>query len=103
MASENPPDQLLLWETTQVANTDGSFTVRPKRVAITPEIGSKKAGRILGFHYKTVHRLCELGEAGGGLKAYKLPSARGNAKWRIYWQSVMEYKERREAAMRKRG
>lgn len=95
--------QLMLFETVQVAHPDGSFTVRPKSVAVTREIGAKRAGKILGLHAKTVHRLCDLGETAGGLKAWKLPAKRGNAKWRIDWQSVVTYKERREAQMREAG
>lgn len=90
-------EQILLFETTQTDNGDGSFTVRPKRVSVQREIGSRKAASILGLHIKTVHRLCEIGEENGGLKAWKLPSKRGNAKWRIDWESVTGYKERRRA------
>jgi hypothetical protein len=91
-------DQLMLFETVQTANADGSFTVRPKRVTIVKEIGAKRAAKILGFHPDTVRRLCELGEEMGGLKAYKNPSERGNAMWRIDWVSVTSYKARRIAA-----
>lgn len=90
----------MLFEAVQTANADGSFTVRPKAVAVTKEIGAKRAGKILGLHEKTIHRLCELGEEHGGLKAYKLPSKRGNAKWRIDWMGCVTYKERRERTMR---
>lgn len=99
MASHSP-NQLMLFEALQTQNADGSFTIRPKRVEVTREIGAKRAAKILGLHEKTVHRLCELGEENGGLKAYKLPSKRGNAKWRIDWQSCVTYKERRRAQMR---
>jgi hypothetical protein len=90
--------QLMLFETVQIANGDGSFTVRPKEIVIVDEIGARRAGRILKLHIETIYRLCELGEDAGGLKAFKLPSERGNAKWRIDWQSVMTYKLRRTAA-----
>lgn len=105
MASQSPApqSQLMLFETVQVSNPDGSFTVRPKAVAVTREIGAKRAARMLGLHEKTVHKLCDLGEAAGGLKAWKLPSKRGNAKWRIDWQSCVTYKERRERQMRGAG
>jgi len=99
MASESP-SQLMLFETIQTANSDGSFTVRPKAVAVAKDISAKRASKILGLHVKTIHRLCELGEDGGGLKAYKLPSVRGNAKWRIDWQGAVTYKQRRERQMR---
>jgi hypothetical protein len=92
--------QMMLFEAVQTANGDGSFTVRPKAVAVVREIGAERAGKILGLHVKTIHRLCELGEEHGGLKAYKLPAKRGNAKWRIDWQSTVTYKARREAQMR---
>ncbi|WP_193214951.1 hypothetical protein [Luteolibacter marinus] len=99
MASQ--PSQMMLFEAVQTANADGSFTVRPQRVAVVKEIDVKRASRILGYHADTVRRLCELGEAGGGLKAYKNPSARGNAKWRIDWESAMSYKTRRQDAARR--
>ena len=87
--------QMMLFQTESVANADGSFTVRPKAVRIENEIRAKKAAKILGMSVDTVQRLCELGEKGGGLKAYQNPSKRGNAPWRIDWESVMTYKERR--------
>jgi hypothetical protein len=99
MASQST-SQLMLFETVQTAHADGSFTVRPKAVAVTREIGAKKAAKIIGIHVKTVHQLCDLGEEAGGLKAWKLPSKRGNAKWRIDWQSAVTYKERRERQIR---
>ena len=80
--------------TEQTVNPDGSVTIRPVGVADNREIGAAAAGRTLGLHVKTVHRLCELGEAHGGLKAWKLPSARGNAKWRINLQSVVNFREK---------
>jgi hypothetical protein len=91
--------QLMLFETVQTANPDGSFTVRPKAIAVTREIGAGRAAKILGLHVETVYRLCELGEEHGGLKAWKLPSARGNAKWRIDWESTAGYKQRRQCQM----
>lgn len=99
MAAANP-SQLMLFETVQVANPDGSFTVRPKRIEITREIGASRAAKIIGVHVETIYRLCELGEADGGLKAWKLPSVRGNAKWRIDWESAAGYKQRRTVGMR---
>ena len=88
--------QLMLFETVQTDNGDGSFTVRPKAVRIDREIRAKKAARIMGVHVETVYRLCELGEKHGGLRAYKLPSVKGNAPWRIDWEFLMGYKARRE-------
>ena len=105
MASHNATDgsQLMLFEAVQTANADGSFTVRPKRIEITREITAKRAARIIGQHVETIYRLCELGEEHGGIKAFKNPSERGNAKWRIDWESAMGYKARRQAAMRDGG
>lgn len=96
----SPPRQMVLFEVEQTSHADGSFTVRPKAVAVTREIGAGKAGKMLGLCKEAIYRLCELGEEGGGLKAWQLPSARGNAKWRIDWQSAIGYRERREAAKR---
>jgi hypothetical protein len=95
--------QLMLFETIQTANADGSFTVRPKAIAVTREIGAKRAAKLIGLHVETIYRLCELGEEHGGLKAWKLPSERGNAKWRIDWESAAGYKARRERQMRAAG
>lgn len=106
MASQPYPtqqSQLMLFEAVQTANADGSFTVRPKAISVTREIGARRAGKMLGLHPETIYRLCELGEDAGGLKAYKLPSERGNAKWRIDWQSCAGYKERRERQTREAG
>ena len=89
--------QLMLFETIQTDNGDGSFTVRPKAVRVTREIRAKRAAKILCVHVETIHRLCELGERHGGLRAYKLPSRRGNAPWRIDWEYLMGYKAKREA------
>ncbi len=86
--------QLMLFETVSTDNGDGSFTVRPQAVRVEREVSSKRAASILGVYVKTVWRLCELGEEHGGLKAYKLPSKRGNAPWRIDWAYLMTYKER---------
>ena len=90
--------QLMLFETVQTDNGDGSFTVRPKAVRIVKEIRVKKAMGILGYSKDEVTRLCQLGAEHGGLDAYKLPSKNGNAPWRIDWESVVRYKENRKAA-----
>lgn len=96
--------QLMLFEALQTANADGSFTIRPRRVETTQEIGWKRAAKIIGVKSKKViYRLCELGEDGGGLKAWKLPTERGNGKWRIDWESCVSYKQRRERMMRAAG
>lgn len=104
MASHNARDdgsQLMLFEAVQTANADGSFTVRPRKIEVTREISAKRAARIIGQHIETIYRLCELGEEHGGLRAYKNPSDRGNAKWRIDWESAVGYKARRQAAARR--
>ncbi len=96
--------QLMLFETIQTANPDGSFTIKPKRVETSREIGWKRAAGIIGLKCKkAVYRLCELGEENGGLKAWKMPTQRGNGKWRIDWESAVRYKERRERQMRAVG
>lgn len=87
----------MLFEAEQVAHADGSFTVRPRRVAVTREIGARAAARMLGFRDReTVYRLIELGD----LRAWKPKSERGNGKWRIEWESVAEYKAARLDAAR---
>lgn len=88
--------QMMLFETETRDNGDGSFTVRPKAVRIEREVRAKKAAKILGVHPDTVRRLCELGEAHGGLRAYQLASVRGNSPWKIDWEFLMRYKEQRQ-------
>ncbi len=88
--------QMMLFETETRDNGDGSFTLRPKAVRIEREIRVKKAAKILGYGKDAVRRLCELGEDHGGLRAYQLPSERGNAPWRIDWEFLMRYKESRQ-------
>lgn len=88
------PEQFFLFEVDQQRLADGSFTVKPKKVAITEEIGVKRAMKLLGFKDReTISRLIDLGE----IEAWKPKSKRGNGKWRIDWHSVMSYKERRKA------
>lgn len=93
------PGQLLLFEVEQTAHADGSFTVKPKRLTDGREIGTRQACRMLGLHRQTVSDLCAAGE----LEAWKTQSKRGNAKWRIAWQSVIDYKARRKAAATREG
>lgn len=88
--------QMMMFQTESLDNGDGSFTVRPRKVRIVKELKAKRAAAILGVHVQTIYRLCELGHEHGGLRAYKLPSARGNASWRIDWEFLMGYKERRQ-------
>lgn len=89
-------EQLILFETAQEANDDGSFTLRPKKVSLGGEKSAKWVAKFLRMHVQTVYRLCELGEENGGLKAYKMtPSAKGNSAWRVDWASVASYKQRR--------
>lgn len=85
----------MLFETETRDNGDGSFTVRPKAVRIEREIRVKKAAKILKVHPDTVRRLCELGEEHDGLRAYQLGSKRGNSPWKIDWEFLMRYKEKR--------
>ena len=90
-----PATQQMLFDTVTTDNGDGSFTVRPKAIRIVKEIRVKRAAKLLGMSTDTVKRLCDVGEEFGGLAAYKNPSVRGNAPWRIDWESVMTYKLRR--------
>jgi excisionase family DNA binding protein len=88
-------EQLLMFEIEQVRHADGSFTVKPKRLTDGREVTTRQAAKMLGLHRQTVSDLCQLGAKDGGLEAWKTQSKRGNAKWRIAWQSVMDYKSRR--------
>lgn len=88
--------QLMLFETIQTDNGDGTFTIKPKAVRIEKEIRVKKAMRMLGKTREKILHLCQLGEEHGGLKAYKDPTERGNSPWRIDWESAIRYKERRQ-------
>lgn len=88
-------NQMMLFETETRDNGDGSFTVRPKAIKIEREVRVKKAAKILGVGKDTVRRLCELGEEHEGLRAYQMPSKRGNAPWRIDWEFLVRYKASR--------
>ena len=91
MAGE-PQHQLYLFEAEQTAAKDGSFIVRPRRLCTGQEVGVQRACKLLGFRDReAVYRLIDLGE----ITAWKPDSRRGNGKWRIDLQSVLEYKARR--------
>jgi hypothetical protein len=84
--------QLMLFETDSTPQADGSLLVRPRRLCTGQEITARKAGQMLGFvDVATVSRLVAIGE----IRGWKPESRRGNAKWRIDLQSVLEYKARR--------
>jgi hypothetical protein len=86
--------QFFLFEVDQQRRADGSFVVAPRKVVIGQEISAKRAASILGFKDpESIYRLIDLGE----IAAWKPKAKRGNAKWRIDWRSVMDYKERRKA------
>ncbi len=85
---------MLLFEVEQTKLPDGSFVVKPKRLTDGREIGTRQAAKMLGLHRQTVSELCSTGQ----LEAWKLKSKRGNAKWRIAWQAVIDYKAARKAA-----
>lgn len=95
--SSAPAAQLFLFEVDQVKRADGSVVLTPKRVVDGREIGVKAAAKILGFKDReAIYRLIDMGR----ITAWKPDAKRGNAKWRIDWESVMRYKEarKREAA-----
>lgn len=98
MANPKPqqhPDQLLLFAVEQELRADGSFIVKPTRLDDSREIDAKQAAKILGYRdLESVYRLVELGE----IKGWKPDSVRGNARYRIAWQSVIDYKSRRQQA-----
>jgi hypothetical protein len=84
--------QLMLFETDSVPQADGSLLVRPRRLCTGQWISAKKAAGMLGFKdVETISRMVVLGEISG----WKPKSKRGNAKWRIDLQSVLEYQSRR--------
>ncbi|MFU8894021.1 MAG: hypothetical protein ACNA8L_10370 [Luteolibacter sp.] len=84
--------QLMLFETESQPQADGSLVVRPKRLCTGQWISARKAGEMLGFRdVETISRMVALGE----IRGWKPASKRGNAKWRIDLQSVLEYKARR--------
>ena len=85
--------QLMLFETESEARPDGSLVVRPKRLCTGQEISAKKAAGMLGFRdVETISNLVALGK----IRGWKPESVRGNAKWRIDLQSVLDYKLRRQ-------
>lgn len=83
----------LAFEVEQEKLPDGSFRLTPKRVQEDREVGVKEAGSHLGLCKDTIYTLCELGEP-RGLSAWKLPSKKGNSKWRISWRSVLGFRDR---------
>lgn len=88
--------QLFLFETETIAESDGSFRVRPKRLIDGKEIDARKAAGMLGFRDReSIFRLIELGE----LTGWKPETVRGNGKYRIDLGSVIAYKERRLKAV----
>jgi hypothetical protein len=89
MATETKTLMMLVEQT---RHADGSVTVRPVAVADERDIGTGDAAKLLGFRDgETIHKMCRAGQ----LRAWKAASARGNAKWRISLQSVLDYKKRR--------
>ena len=84
--------QLYLFESEQTPSSDGSFVVRPRRLCTGQEVAVQRVCKLLGFRDReSVYRLIDQGE----LTAWKPDSQRGNGKWRIDLQSVLEYKARR--------
>jgi len=84
--------QLMLFETDSEQQKDGSLVVRPRRLLTGEEIGVERAGKLLGYKDReSVYRLIELGE----IRAWKPKGKRGNARWRIDLQSLLDYKARR--------
>jgi excisionase family DNA binding protein len=84
--------QLMLFETDSEPQKDGSLVVRPRRLCTGQEVSARKAAELLGFvDVDTISRLVAIGE----IRGWKPESKRGNAKWRIDLQSVLEYKARR--------
>lgn len=95
MSSEG--SQLMLFVTEHEKHADGSFTLRPTAVRDDREIDVEEAMRILRFRDReTIYGMLDREEILG----WKPATTRGNGKWRIYWTSVMEYKQRREKAAR---
>ncbi len=93
MAGESTK-QLILFESEQSVNQDGSITVRPKRMCTGQEVDVQRACKLLGFKDReSIYRLIDQRE----LKGWKPDSKRGNGKWRIDLQSVLDYKARMQA------
>jgi excisionase family DNA binding protein len=90
----------LLFETTHEAQPDGSFIVKPKRLADGREISAKAAAGMLGYRDReTVYAMIASGE----IKGWKPATRRGNGKYRIDLASVIAYKESRLKAARSWG
>lgn len=78
----------------QTRNADGSITIRATAVADEREIGAREVGKMLGIKdIDTISHLCRTGQISG----WKMETARGNGKWRISLQSVLDYKQQRIA------
>ncbi len=84
----------------QTKNADGTITIRAIALADGREIGTGEAAKILSFSKETISSLCRLGGKRGGLSGWQPASVRGNGKWRISLQSVLDYKAGRIKAAR---
>ena len=82
----------MLFETVSEAREDGALVVRAKRLVTGQEIGVAKAAGMLGYRDKgSVYALLESGQ----IRGWKPKSKRGNARYRIDLQSVLDYKAAR--------
>lgn len=73
----------------QETNPNGSITLIPQKVEDTREITLNQAAEMLNFRDpQSVSSLLRI----GAIRGWKPDSKRGNAKWRINLQSVLDYK-----------
>ena len=84
----------------QTINPDGSITIRAVELTDDRDIRTAEAAKRLGLGRDNICMLCELGEKHGGLKAWKMPSAKQNAPWRISLASVLSFRDRNSGATR---
>ncbi len=76
----------------QTQNPDGSINLRPVEVADEREIGSQQAMTLLGL--RDIETIATMIQA-GLIEGWKPYTKRGNGRWRIKLQSVLDYKEAR--------
>ena len=82
----------MLFETESTPQADGSLIVRPRRLLTGEEIGVDRAAKLLGSRDReSVYALIWAKR----IRAWKPETRRGNGKWRIDLQSVLDYKARR--------
>jgi len=96
-SSPPPAHQSLLFFAEQTQHSDGTITVRPRRLVDGNTVTAKRAAAMLGFKDReTVYGLIKTGQ----IRAWKPKSKKDNGKYRVDLGSVLDYKAKRERIAR---